>query len=57
MNDLLLAMDRQEVSALTAVDLSAAFGTVDHGLPLDLLQTNFGVTGTVLSWFDSYLRQ
>ena len=56
MKDLLWAMERQEVSALTAIDLSVAFDTVDHELLLQVLQRNFGVTGSALGWFDSYLR-
>ena len=54
-NDLLLAADRGEVSALCLVGLSAAFDTVDHELLLSRLQNRFGVVGTALNWFRSYL--
>ena len=36
--------------------LSAAFTTVDHGILLDVLNKQFGVSGTALKWLDSYLH-
>ena len=36
-NDLLWAMEKQEVTAMTVLDLSAAFDTVDHDLLLAVL--------------------
>ena len=56
MNDLLWSMENQEVSALAAIDLSAAFDTVDHDILLDILAVKFGIIGTALHWFDTYLR-
>ena len=55
-NDLLWAMENKEVSALAAIDLSAAFDTVDHEILLDILNIKFGISGTALHWFDTYLR-
>lgn len=55
-NDLLDGMEKQEVTALIAIDLSAAFDTVDHSILLDVLEKQYGVCGTALDWLDSYLR-
>ena len=56
MNDILWAMERQDITALIAIDLSAAFDTVDHDVLIDVLHRRFGVTETVLKWFASCLR-
>lgn len=49
------AADEKQVTVLIGLDLSAAFDTVSHQTLLQRLQTEFGVTGTVLSWIKSYL--
>ena len=56
-NDLLLALDQGKISLLTLLDLSAAFDTIDHGILLDRLQSVFGVRGSALNWFTSYLSR
>ena len=54
-NDILWAMERQEVTALTALDLSAVFDTVDHEILIEVLEHQFGITNLALSWFKTYL--
>ena len=55
-DDLLWSMEHQRITALVAVDLSAAFDTVDHTILLSVLQNRYGISGQALQWFDSYLR-
>ena len=54
-NDILLSLDRGDNVFLLLLDLSAAFDTVNHSLLLSRLENSFGITGTVLRWFHSYL--
>ena len=54
-NDLLIAMDQGNVSILTLLDLSSAFDTIDHDILLERLSSLYGISGVVLSWFQSYL--
>jgi hypothetical protein len=54
-NDLLLAMNKQKLSALVLLDLSAAFDTIDHNILLARLSSTFGISGSALSLLSSYL--
>ena len=54
-NDLLTAMDNNKICILTLLDLSAGFDTIGHQILLTRLQHSFGISGSALSWFSSYL--
>ena len=55
-NDILWAMEEQHITMAVIMNLSVAFDTMDHNILLKILESQFGVTDTVLKWFDSYLR-
>ena len=55
-NDILCALDNQQVVLLILLDLSSAFDTTDHTLLLQRLSRGRGISGTALKWFCSYLR-
>ena len=55
-NDLLMAMDKGQVKLLVLLDLSSAFDTVEHEIPLERLRSTIELRGKVLSWFESYLK-
>ena len=48
-------MDNGKVTALTLLDLLAAFDTIDHPTLLERLHGHFGISGAVLQWFKSYI--
>ena len=50
-----MSMDNKEVTLLVLLDLSPAFDTIEHSILLNILQQDFGVVGTALNWFDSFL--
>ena len=54
-NDIICNMDNGKVTALTLLDVSAAFDTIDNATILERLHGHFGSSGTVLQWFKSYI--
>jgi len=50
------APDVKQVTVLIGLDLSAAFDTVCHQTLLQRLETEFGMSGTALSFIESYLN-
>lgn len=54
-SDIFDAADAGQVTLLALLDLSAAFDTVDHHILLQRLHQSYGISGTVLSWIQSFL--
>jgi len=49
------SLSEQKVTALSLLDLFAAFDTINHCILLHRLSSWFGLDGTVISWLTSYL--
>ena len=56
-NDIMISLDKQKEVVLVLLDLSAAFDTLDHDVLLHGLEYRFGISGTFLQWFRSYLSE
>lgn len=56
-SDILTSMDKQEVTLLILLDLSAAFDTINHSILLDILEYDFGIVGLVKDWITSFLSE
>ena len=48
-------MEKQEITALMVIDLSAAFNTVDHQVLIEMLRNKFGIEVVALEWYKAYL--
>ena len=51
------SIDSGKITILTALDMSAAFDTLDHITLLHRLQHTFGLSGYAISWIRSYLTE
>ena len=54
-NDILWRNERQEITALMVIGLSAAFDMVDHQVLMEVLRHKFGIDGVTLEWYKNYL--
>ena len=54
-NDILFNMEYQKLTPLVAIDLSAAFDTVNHELILDIMEVCFRVRDSAKKWISLYL--
>ena len=56
MDSVLWGFEKQEITIVCVMDLSAAFDMVDHNLLETTLHRRYGIHEVVLEWIDSYLR-
>ena len=54
-HDISVALDNNSCVILVMLDLSAAFDVIDHPILFNRLEHTYGVSGSALSWFKSYL--
>ena len=54
-NDILRTVDKGGVAVLVLLDLSAAFGTIDHRILLDRMRHQLRINGVTHTWFESHL--
>ena len=52
---ILNGMEMKQLSMIIAMDLSAAFDTVNHKILLETFQNHYGICDSVLEWISSYL--
>ena len=55
MDEILWNTEQKKVTILVCIDLSAAFDTVDHSVLIKVLNKYYGISGSALQWFETYL--
>ena len=55
-SDILNSIDTQKVTLLVLLDLSAAFDTVNLDILTEIFRCHLNITGNVMNWFQSYLK-
>lgn len=55
-DDIWQSMERGNATSMVALDLSAAFDTVNHSILCSVLEKRFGIKGTALEWTKEYLK-
>src|SRR6218665_3297668 len=55
LSDIYTAMDKSHVTLLALFDASSAFDMVDYEILLQSPESSFGLSGSPLNWFRSYL--
>lgn len=53
--DIAAALDNNSAVVLIMLDLSAAFDVIDHPILLKRLEYSYGISGSALTWFRSYV--
>jgi hypothetical protein len=54
-HDIVSALDENSCVALVMLDLSAAFDVIDHDILIGRMEHSYGISGSALAWFRSYL--
>ena len=54
-NDIQCAAGQGQVTVLLALEISAAYDSVDHAVLLDRSRSDFGIDGTALDWLRSFV--
>ena len=54
-DDLLLSLDKGNISVLALLDFSSTFDQIDHSILVHHFHTDLGFTNAALLWFSSYL--
>jgi len=55
LDDIIGTADIGRIAGLVSLDIAAAFDVVDHGILIQRLEEEFGITDTCRNWIMSYL--